>query len=311
MAGVALLIGGGVIDRFAGAVPRASDVAAQMVYSGPRLGERRILDIALAAANRAGDARPTLIQHSVVATTAAAERLISSPVTTGGVWSYVAAERGRFVVGGVARGARRRGAVLTLVIDARSGRVTHSAISSRYPDLGALGAVRTDRAGIVTEPVVIGLSLDDAYRRLRLGGLRVSFHAAVTEACSPTIARQTPKPGARVTADSTTTLVLHTVLYGLGSPAVPVGRLPSARVLRFTHQPLLAAIAWTEAHQLDWDADPLPPLTNADAPTLLGNYQVITQHPQPGATLTLGIGHTNGDEGSWLPTPLHLLCRQR
>ena len=204
-----------------------------------------------------------------------------------------------------------RGSVLTIVIDAHHGTVTDAGLSNRYPDVGALGAVRTLYARFVTEPRLVGQSLDVAYARLRKAGMRVSFGTAAADSCPPTISAENPAAATRVRAGTTTTLTPNRVSCGAGSPAIPVGALPSATVPQFRGRLLTAAIDWAQTHRLSWDAGALPPLTKANAPTLLGNYRIISQHPAPGATLTLGIGHTNGTERSWQPTPLVLRCRQR
>jgi hypothetical protein len=281
----------------------------------PRLSERRILRIALDAAKRADDRHPWLIQHSAESTRARANLVDSGAIVPGGAWSYVVAATGHFVLWDAkvpAHSPVPSGSVLTLVIDARSGHVTDSGVSHRFPDLGSLGPVTTDLAGVVASPDVVGLSLDHAYSELRRSGLRVSFPNSFDPGCLPTVSAQRPRAGEPVRGASTTVLTLRIVGCALGSPAVPVGPLPSATVPRFMGRPLLAAVAWVNKHQLSVQiTDGLPGLRNADAPQLLANYRITSQRPRPGATLTLGIGHSNASEGTWLPTPLRISCRQR
>lgn len=112
----------------------------------PGLGERRILRIAETSAARAGDPRPMLIQHSE-GTRHDANRVDLGELVPGGQWSYLIAERGRFVLEDALRPARahpRKGSVLTLVVDASTGETTDSGLSNRYPDLARLGPVHTD-----------------------------------------------------------------------------------------------------------------------------------------------------------------------
>jgi hypothetical protein len=113
----------------------------------PRLTERRILAIAESAAGAAGDAAPSLIQH------AAGPRLAATLVASGDLvfdwnWSYLIAIRGHFmftnVPGPSSASATISGSVITLVVDAATGRVTDSGISNAYPHLARLGKVTTD-----------------------------------------------------------------------------------------------------------------------------------------------------------------------
>jgi hypothetical protein len=119
----------------------------------PQLSERRILAIAHRAAQREGDAHPTLIQH------AEGSRLMANLVADGDLvyawnWSYLIAERGTFQAPiitsppGIPMGpgpVRLTYHVLTLVVNARTGQVTDGGGGSRrYPDLARLGAVHTD-----------------------------------------------------------------------------------------------------------------------------------------------------------------------
>ncbi len=110
------------------------------------LSERQILGIAKAAAARAGDPTPTLIQHSE-GTRAQANRPTCGCVVSGNRTSYLIAIRGHFVLNDVSRppgASSPSGSVLTLVVDAFTGQTTDLGVSNRYPDLAALGPVRTD-----------------------------------------------------------------------------------------------------------------------------------------------------------------------
>jgi hypothetical protein len=114
--------------------------------SKPRLTERQILQIAMAAANGAGDPHPTLIQHSE-GTREKANLIDSGDIVPGRRWSYLIAERGHFVFNDAPRpsGAPApRGSVLTLVVDAATHQVTDTGLSNRYPHLAKLGPVTTD-----------------------------------------------------------------------------------------------------------------------------------------------------------------------
>jgi hypothetical protein len=125
-----------------------SAATASLRSSGnrPHLSERRILRIAEAAAARAGDRRPTLIQHSEGGRHEA-NLVDSGEWVPGGAWSYLIAEQGHFVLKDVSLplGARPpTGSVLTLIIDARTGEITDLGLTNRYPHLARLGLVHTD-----------------------------------------------------------------------------------------------------------------------------------------------------------------------
>jgi|SRR5579884_48395 len=112
----------------------------------PRLTEKRILSLAEAAARSNGDPHPTLIQHAE-GTRFDANRLGGGDLVFEWNWSYLIAVRGHFAARDFTGppGARApRGSVITLVVDAASGRVTDFGLSSRYPDLAKLGPVSTD-----------------------------------------------------------------------------------------------------------------------------------------------------------------------
>jgi hypothetical protein len=128
----------------------AAGVFAPLTLAGtaahPALTEGQLLTIALRAARVAGDPRPALIQHAE-GTREQANRIASGSGVPGSAWSYLIAERGHFVFASAPRppGAPApRGAVMTLVVDAATGRVNDDGTSSRYPPLHQLGQVTTD-----------------------------------------------------------------------------------------------------------------------------------------------------------------------
>jgi hypothetical protein len=76
-----------------------------------------------------------------------AVRISSGDLVFAWNWAYLIAERGHFTATGASYppGAKPpTGSVLTLVVDARTGRATDSGIGSRYPQLARLGPVTTD-----------------------------------------------------------------------------------------------------------------------------------------------------------------------
>ncbi len=112
----------------------------------PHLSAQRLLQIALANAVRADDRAPTLIQH-VEGQAYRLNLVASGDYVPGYQWAYLIAERGRFTladVPGPPSAAAPKGTVLTLVIDARTGRLTSRGLSDRYPALGRIGRVHTD-----------------------------------------------------------------------------------------------------------------------------------------------------------------------
>jgi hypothetical protein len=124
----------------------AMSSTAPAAHTRPSLTEPQLRAIALRAARGAGDPAPTLIQHSE-GTRRAANLIDSGDIVPGTAWSYLIAERGRFVLrnASVPAGAKLpRGSVLTLVVAARSHQVTDFGVSNRYPDLAKLGPVTTD-----------------------------------------------------------------------------------------------------------------------------------------------------------------------
>jgi hypothetical protein len=290
--------------------------------SEPRLAERQIIQVAMAAANGAGDRAPTLIQHSE-GTREKANLIDSGDIVPGQGWSYLIAERGHFVLDDAPRpfgASAPRGSVLTLIVDAATDQVTDTGLSNRYPDLAKLGPVMTDlrraygggKLPTVVVPNVGSLDLSHAYARLHRAGLRVSYPKSFSEgafACEPIIDHETPAARSPVSAEVTITLTAKPPTCGVSSPGLPAGPLPSATVPNFASRPLSAAVNWAEKHRLYWEADNLPPLVGARASNLLGNYEVTGQRPRAGSTLHLGVGSKHGNEGSFRPTPLELRCR--
>lgn len=129
--------------------------ATASTSSHPQLGERQILRIALKAAVNNGDPRPVLVQHSE-GTRCNANRIASGGCVGGSRWSYLIAESGHFIADGAsipADASLPHGTVITLVVNAATGRVTDSGISNRYPRLAKLGSVTTDFRGYPSCPL--------------------------------------------------------------------------------------------------------------------------------------------------------------
>jgi hypothetical protein len=130
-------------DRF---VRRQFTIAQAPVQPKPQLAEPQIMRIALAAAKRGGDPRPSLIEH------AGGTRFSAVLVGQGDLvfaWnlSYLIAVRGQFSYPGLGppgSSAALHATVITLVVDAATGQVTDSGASNRYPPLARLGRVTTD-----------------------------------------------------------------------------------------------------------------------------------------------------------------------
>ena len=107
--------------------------------------ERELLKIALRAAARAGDPRPTLIQYSV-GTRGKANLISSKDITGGEQRSYLIAERGHLVLRDLGIGNKTiRGSVITLVLNASTMLGTDFGLQNNYPNLAALGRVTTLR----------------------------------------------------------------------------------------------------------------------------------------------------------------------
>lgn len=129
----------------AGGVALASAPSGSSAHHRPHLSEHRILRIAKQAAASSGDRRPTLIQHAE-GTRHHANLVDSGDGVPGRQWCYLIAERGHFVVNapGPPGAPSPRGSVLTLIVNASTGRVTDFGVSNRYPNLAKLGPVHTD-----------------------------------------------------------------------------------------------------------------------------------------------------------------------
>ncbi len=161
-------------------------------------------------------------------------------------------------------------------------------------------------------PQVTNARLDVAYARLHRTGLRVRFTSAFSDGdapdspCLPTIERQVPRGARHVRSGSVVTLRLRRRLCSVGSPGVPIGRLPSAKVPLFVGRPIATAVAWADRHNLYWQVDQLPPITAGNAPDLIDNYRVSSQQPSAGSILAFGIAKGGGNQGSFTPTPLIL-----
>jgi len=124
-------------------------IGAAPAQRKPRLPEKQLRRIAMAAANHGGDPRPSLIQH------AAGPHFEAVLIGQGDLvfewnWSYLIAIRGHFSYSGLGppgSSSAIHGTVITLVVDAGTGQITDSGISRRYPPLARLGKVTTDRRG--------------------------------------------------------------------------------------------------------------------------------------------------------------------
>jgi hypothetical protein len=166
----------------------------------------------------------------------------------------------------------------------------------------------------VRVPRVTGFAVGRAYSRVHRAGLRVSYTRSFFEGsfeCGPTVGGQRPAAGRVVSPASTVVLTPRRSFCVLGSPGVPVGRLPSARVPNFAGKTVLLASRWADRHRLYWQAGPLPPLRSGDADELLANYAVRSQAPHPGSIRKLGIaGRLGRNSGSFRPTPLVLRATQ-
>lgn len=141
-----LLVGALAVGLMVAGIAASAIASSHPASARPHLSGPRILRIAETAATRAGDPNPTLIQHSA-GTRRRANLIASGDQVPGRRWSYLIAERGHFVLKNPTQplAARApRGSVLTLVVDASTGKITDSGLSNRYPHLTALGPVHTD-----------------------------------------------------------------------------------------------------------------------------------------------------------------------
>jgi hypothetical protein len=106
----------------------------------PHLGERRIKRTALNAAAGAGDPHPSSIQHAEG--TRFAANLPFKDLVFDWSWAYLIAIRGHFTENTSEQPVH--GSVLTIVLNARTGRVEDFGVSDRYPNLAKVGKVITD-----------------------------------------------------------------------------------------------------------------------------------------------------------------------
>lgn len=106
----------------------------------PHLSEHRIKRIALNAAAGAGDPHPTLIQHAEGSRFAC--NLPSKDLVFDWSWAYLIAIRGQFKVNTSYRPVYA--SVLTIVLDAKTGRGEDFGVSDHYPNLAEVGKVTTD-----------------------------------------------------------------------------------------------------------------------------------------------------------------------
>ena len=119
----------------------------------PHLPEQRIRRIALGVARGAGDPHPSLIQHAE-GTRYEANWVAAQTQIFDWSWAYLVAIRGRFGAFGGAPGSlghsyavERRASccsVITLVLNANTGRIEDLGAGSRSPALSRLGPVTTD-----------------------------------------------------------------------------------------------------------------------------------------------------------------------
>jgi hypothetical protein len=153
-AGTACAIGAAVLGGWS-ALTAAASTGSSKPSSG-RFDAGEIPALAKQMATVAGDAAPTLIQH-VSATRAAANRIAGGDIILGTdatTPSYLIAMKGSFTVQRpLPPGAPQslQGtvtySVLTLVVNAETGRVMDSGLTNSYPDLASLGPVATDSVG--------------------------------------------------------------------------------------------------------------------------------------------------------------------
>ena len=122
-----------------------ADAAIGFRHSRAQVSEHQLLEIALRVARRAGDPRPTLVQYTKG--TRAQDNLVASgDIIPGDQACYLIAVRGHFVANDAETppGARApTGSVLTLVVNATTGRLLDFGIGNRYPRLAKLGPVVT------------------------------------------------------------------------------------------------------------------------------------------------------------------------
>ena len=169
---------------------------------------------------------------------------------------------------------------------------------------GAPGA--TASSGSVRVPHLVGTFVARGYARLHRVGVRVTIPRRFvidSLAGGGEILGTSPSAGQRVAIGSTVSLTVGCNVCALGSPAVPK-HLSAYTVPNFVDEPLSAVLGWINPKTL-YLTEHFAPIHAATAARLADSYRVARQHPAPGATLRLGIGHkTSPNSGSFLPTPL-------
>ena len=155
-------------------------------------------------------------------------------------------------------------------------------------------------------PRLTGSFIAAGYARLHHDGLRVTISRGFVVdslAGGGEIVATSPAAGRTVIRGSTVSLTVGCRFCALGSPAVPT-HIPSYRVPNFAGAPLTTVLGWVDPKTL-YLTEHFGPIHNAAAAEFSANYHVAAQHPAPGATLRLGIGHKIGrNGGEFLPTPL-------
>ena len=152
--GVSCACGTMVILAFALTSLAASAASkARSESSAVHASSMNFVNLAMAAAQQAGDANPTLIQH-VAGTRKQLNAIASGDVVSGNAASYLIAIRGQFrqaiqapyIPGATVNNPVVTASVITLVVDAATGQVTDSGMSNTYPDLAVAGSITTDFA---------------------------------------------------------------------------------------------------------------------------------------------------------------------
>ena len=164
----------------------------------------------------------------------------------------------------------------------------------------------------VSIPNLRGTFVDRGYARLHQDGLRISIPRGFivgSLAGGGEILQTSPAAGQQIAVGSTVSLRIGCRSCAQGSPAVPT-HIPSYTVPSFTGRPLSAVLRWIDPKTL-YLTEQFGPLKAATASRLSANYYVARQHPAPGSTLRLGVGHKiSPTSGSFLPTPLTVWLAQ-
>jgi hypothetical protein len=127
----------------------------------------------------------------------------------------------------------------------------------------------------VVVPAVVEDDVSSAYWDLRNAGFAVTIDEPFT--LDGSVTRQTPAAGSEARRGSVVLLELRA--WGMRGLLPPGGELVMPSVIG---DRLDAATSRLTALGVLWSLGPLPPLSASTAPTLLANYMVRTQHPQPG-----------------------------